>query len=126
MRQNGTNTEAAISDATVRITIAYLDSRTDYREFISLTECRPPTRVRCDGASAIAGGESLAADRSNCGHRHRSCRFDNAMTFHDGSWKPYGQFRTVPILLGPQRQWGPFLRGCDSDARWPAAAPLPP
>ncbi len=45
MRQNGTNTETAISDTSVRKTIAYLDSRTDYREFISPTECRPPARV---------------------------------------------------------------------------------
>ncbi len=53
MRQNGTNTEAPLSDATVRITIAYLDSRTDYREFISPSECRPPTTVRCNRAAPL-------------------------------------------------------------------------
>ncbi len=53
MRQNGTNTEAPLSDATVRITIAYLDSHTDYREFISPSECRPRTRVRCDGTAPL-------------------------------------------------------------------------
>ncbi|HZU42817.1 MAG TPA: hypothetical protein VE994_09105 [Terriglobales bacterium] len=36
MRQNGTNTEAP--DVIVSMAIAYLDSPTDYREFISRTE----------------------------------------------------------------------------------------
>jgi len=46
MRQNGTNTEAPISDETVLMAIAYLDSRTDYREFIPRDEYRPAPRHR--------------------------------------------------------------------------------
>lgn len=58
MKKNGTNTEAPISGETIRMAIAYLDSRTDYREFISPTECRLPATPRWDGA-APSQDESL-------------------------------------------------------------------
>jgi hypothetical protein len=44
MKQNGTNTEAP--DEIVSMTIAYLDSSTDYREFIGRTEQPPVMRRR--------------------------------------------------------------------------------
>ena len=44
MKRNGTNTEARDSDEIVRMAIAYMDSPTDYREFIGCAEDRGATR----------------------------------------------------------------------------------